>query len=46
VIQLFKAHKKFIEKEITASLNKMAVIKKQNRPEVVTDSFNAHILRL
>jgi hypothetical protein len=46
VIQIFKTHKKFIEKEITAAINKMALLKKENRPEKVLCGFKEHVQHL
>ena len=31
IIQSFKAHKKFIEKEVTLAVNKVTLVRKQNK---------------
>lgn len=46
-MQAFRAHKKFLEKEITLAVNKLTMMKKQaKRPLDILDGMNAHITNL
>ncbi len=47
IVQAFKTHKKFIEKETTISINKVTMLKKQGKKSgEVLDGFNEQIRRL
>ena len=46
-MQAFRAHKKYIEKEITILVNKLTMLKKQNKsPQEVLVGYNATIAKL
>ena len=44
IVQAFRAHKKYIEKEITVAVNKLTMMKKQGqKPEQLLLGLQSHI---
>lgn len=46
MLLLFKGHKRSIEKELAACINKLTAVKRSNKPELAADALQAHTLRL
>ena len=47
VVQSFKAHKKFIEKEVTLAVNKVTLVRKKNKgKEAAVSALGAQIAHL